>query len=114
MPDNETSQHNLGMRDLIRLSTRIFTVKPTRTLLTILGTSIGIATVVFLISLGYGLQFILLGKLITTQDSLITLEATYPQEANITLSAQEIDNLKKIENVAEVSPVAEFPVEVNS
>jgi ABC-type antimicrobial peptide transport system permease subunit len=116
MTDNPLKdiRHNLGFKDLIRLSTRIFTVKPTRAILTILGTSIGIATVVFLISLGYGLQFILLGKLITTQDSLITLQASYPSEANIILTSSEIENLKKTPNVAEVSAVAEFSVEINS
>jgi ABC-type lipoprotein release transport system permease subunit len=107
-------QHNLGFGDLIRLSTRIFTVKPTRTLLTILGTSIGIATVVFLISLGYGLQYILLGKLVTTQDSLVTLQGAYPEEANITLTPEEVLNLGRLPNVAEVSPVAEFPAEINN
>ncbi|MBX4191250.1 MAG: ABC transporter permease [Candidatus Doudnabacteria bacterium] len=107
-------QHNLGFSDLIRLSTRIFTVKPTRTLLTILGTSIGISTVVFLISLGYGLQYILLGKLITTQDSLVTLQATYPTEANIILTPDEVKNLSSFPNVTENSPVAEFPAEINS
>src|SRR3990167_10581685 len=97
-------QHNLGFADLIRLSTRIFTVKPTRTLLTILGTSIGIATVVFLISLGYGLQYILLGKLITTQDSLITLQASFPNEANIILNTEEVQKLSQVPNVAEIVP----------
>ena len=110
----DNTQHNLGFKDLMRLSTRIFTVKPTRTVLTILGTSIGISTVVFLISLGYGLQYILLGKLITTQDSLITLEASYPQEANITLTPDQVTTLSKEQNVAEVSPLAEFNTEVNS
>src|SRR4051812_21466491 len=112
MADN--LQHNLGWRDLLKLSTRIFTVKPTRALLTILGTSIGISTVVFLISLGYGLQYILLGKLITTQDSLITLQATYPEEANIILNTDEISKITTLPNVSEVIPVAEFPTEVNS
>lgn len=111
---DESNQHNLGFGDLLRLSTRIFTVKPTRTLLTILGTSIGIATVVFLISLGYGLQYILLGKLITTQDSLVTLQATYPDEANITLTPEEVSNISKMSNVAEVSPMAEFTAEINN
>ncbi|OGE80507.1 MAG: hypothetical protein A2660_00620 [Candidatus Doudnabacteria bacterium RIFCSPHIGHO2_01_FULL_45_18] len=105
-------QHNLGFADLIRLSTRIFTVKPTRTLLTILGTSIGIATVVFLISLGYGLQYILLGKLITTQDSLITLQASFPNEANIILTTEQIDKIRLLADVGEAVPLAEFDGEV--
>jgi ABC-type antimicrobial peptide transport system permease subunit len=114
MDEFPSSQHNLGFFDLIKLSTRVFTVKPTRALLTILGTSIGISTVVFLISLGYGLQFILLGKLITTQDSLITLQASYPNESAVPLTADEVQKLGKIPNVAEVVPLAEFSGEIKS
>src|ERR1700733_11190725 len=115
MPDNfDNTQHNLGFKDLLRLSTRIFTVKPTRTILTILGTSIGISTVVFLISLGYGLQYILLGKLITSQDSLITLQATYPQESNIQLDPGQVDELSKLPKVGETVPLAEYSGEVKS
>lgn len=104
--------HSLSYIDLIRLSTRVFTVKPVRTFLTILGTSIGIGTVVFFISLGYGLQFILLGKLVTTEDSLISMEAAYPQEVNLFLTSPDLDNILKLENIVEVSPVAEFPAEI--
>ncbi|MBX4186774.1 MAG: ABC transporter permease [Candidatus Doudnabacteria bacterium] len=114
MSTQDNTQHNLGFGDLLRLSTRIFTVKPTRTLLTILGTSIGIATVVFLISLGYGLQYILLGKLITTQDSLITLQATYAEESNIQMTPEEVVNLSKVANVAETVPLAEFSGEIKT
>lgn len=106
-------RHSLRWGDIIRLSTRIFMVKPMRTFLTILGTSIGIAAVVFLISLGYGLQFVLLGKLITTQDSLVTMEATYPDGSNNVLTQDSIGAVAKVANVTEVSPVAEFPGEID-
>ncbi len=113
MSDNlNITKHSLSLADLFRLSTRIFTVKPTRTLLTILGTSIGIGTVVFFISLGYGLQYILLGKLITTEDSLISMEATYPQEKNLLITESEIIDFAKIPNIVELSPIAEFPAEI--
>src|SRR3989338_8819287 len=105
-------QHNLGFADLIRLSTRIFAVKPMRTILTIFGTSIGIGTVVFLISLGYGLQYILLGKLVTTQDSLITLQASFPQEAGLTITKQQVLDIDALPNVSEVSLVAEYSGEL--
>src|SRR3954470_4151392 len=95
--------HKLSVRDMIKLSTRVFTVKPMRTILTILGTSIGIATVVFLISLGYGLQYLLLGKLITTQDSLITMQATYPDGSNLVLTQSSIDDISKTKDAGEVS-----------
>ncbi len=94
--------------DLIRLSLRIFKTKPTRTFLTILGMSIGISAVVFLVSLGYGLQYILIGKLVTSQDSLITLSASYPTESGLSISTSTIAKIQALPDVAETSPVAEF------
>lgn len=114
MPDETSPKkfHTLSYVDLIRLSTRIFTVKPMRTLLTILGTSIGIGTVVFFVSLGYGLQYILLGKLITTKDSLISMEAAYPQESSLLITSNDLDAISKLPDIAEIIPVAEFPAEI--
>jgi len=94
--------------DLVRLSLRIFKTKPTRTFLTILGMSVGISAVVFLVSLGYGLQYILIGKLVTSQDSLITLAASYPTESGLNISTSTIAQIKTLPNVAETSAVAEF------
>ncbi|MFZ2167832.1 MAG: FtsX-like permease family protein [Minisyncoccia bacterium] len=101
-------KNSIQFIDLIRLSLRIFKTKPTRTFLTILGMSVGISAVVFLVSLGYGLQYILLGKLITSQDSLITLSASYPVESGLNLSTAAIDEIKKLPDVVETSAVAEF------
>ena len=106
--------HRLGALDMIKLSVRVFRTKLMRTLLTIFGMSVGIGTVLFLVSLGYGLQYILIGKLVTSEDSLITLEALYPPEISRNLSIADIDDISKIPEVAEVSPIAEFPGELRS
>ena len=110
----EELSHRLSIGDLFRLSLRIFKTKPTRTILTILGMSVGIGTVVFLISLGYGLQYVLIGKLITTEDSLITLEAYYLPETNLNITREKLEEIKRIEGVERVSPVAEFPAEIKT
>ena len=104
----------LKFHELIVLSFRSFRTKPQRAFLTIMGMSIGIATVLLLVSLGYGLQYILIGKLMTTQDSLITMEISYPTESNFLIKKPLLDSIRKYENVAEVSPVAEFPGEISS
>lgn len=104
--------HRLKFSELIRLSLRTFRVKPVRAILTIAGMSVGIGTVMFLISLGYGLQYILIGELVSTEDSLITMEVSYPSETNLFITAKDIDDLKKMEEVKEVSSVAEFPGEI--
>jgi putative ABC transport system permease protein len=90
--------------DLLRLSTRTFKTRLSRTLLTILGVSVGIGAIFFLVSLGYGLQNTLLQK-ITTSDALLTLDVSPSQSEVIVLNDQNISEIKKIENVQEVSPL---------
>lgn len=105
--------HSLSAWDLLKLSLRVFRTKPTRTLLTILGMSVGIGTVVFLVSLGYGLQYILIGRLITSEDSLMTLEASYPSESGKGIDVAKMDEIKQREEVDSISPVAEFSGEMS-
>lgn len=105
--------HSLQFKELLRLALRTFRVKPTRAVLTVMGMSVGIGTVLFLVSLGYGLQYILIGKLITTEDSLITMEISYPTENNLVIRKETLDNLRTYLDVAEVSPVAQFPGELS-
>src|SRR3990167_4869704 len=107
------SEHKLRLRELFQLSLRNFKVKPVRVILTVAGMSVGIGAVLFLVSLGYGLQYILIGKLVSTEDSLITMEISYPTEANLVIKKSELDELRKIPEVEEVSPVAEFPGAIN-
>lgn len=105
--------HSLQFKELLRLALRTFRVKPTRAILTVLGMSVGIGTVLFLVSLGYGLQYILIGKLITTEDSLITMEISYPTENNLVIRKDNLEKLRTYNDVAEVSPVAQFPGELS-
>lgn len=67
----------MKLRGLIKLSIRSYRSRPLRTFLTIFGMSIGMSTVLFLVSLGYGLQNELL-KRVTTDDSLYTLGVHIP------------------------------------
>lgn len=106
------TDHSLSIWDLLKLSLRVFRTKPTRTILTILGMSVGIGTVVFLVSLGYGLQYILIGRLITSEDSLITLEASYPSESGKAIDPEKMNEIKLNEEVDSISPVAEFSGEM--
>ncbi len=105
--------HSLSAWDLIKLALRVFRTKPTRTFLTILGMSVGISTVVILVSLGYGLQYIMIGKLITGEDSLMTLEASYPSESGKSINLAKIEEVKTDEDVGNVSPIAEFSGELS-
>lgn len=97
--------------DLLLLSTRAFTTRPTRTFLTILGVGVGIGAVLFLVSLGYGLQNTILNK-ITSADALLSIDVT-PGSDIIALNQENVEKLSGIQNVAEVSPVVSLNTQIS-
>ncbi len=91
--------------DLILLSTREFTTRPMRTFLTILGVSVGIGTVLFLVSLGYGLQNMVLNK-ITTADALLSIDVGAGSNYDsASLDQESVKKISEIKEVAEISPL---------
>jgi putative ABC transport system permease protein len=88
--------------DLFKLSTRMFKARTSRTLLTILGMSVGISAILFLVSLGYGLQKTLLER-ITTSDSLLTLDVTQANSGGVGLNQNTVDEIRSLPGVAEIS-----------
>lgn len=110
--DIKNVAHSLRASDLLKLSLRVFRTRFTRTMLTILGISLGVGIVLFLVSLGYGLQYTLLGRLITTEDSLVTIEAYYPPDSNLSIGQPETQKITAESSANELSPVAEFPAEI--
>lgn len=94
--------------DLLKLALRMFKARTMRTLLTILGMSIGIAAIIFLVSFGYGLQQALLQK-ITTSDALVTLNVTLNKTGSgEILDGSAMEKLKALPNVTEVIPMLEL------
>lgn len=81
----------------------MFKARTSRTLLTILGMSIGIAAILFLVSLGYGLQKTLLER-ITTSDSLLTLDVSEAKSGSVALNSAMIESIEQMSGVQEVSP----------
>lgn len=90
----------------------MFKARTSRTLLTILGMGVGIGAILFLVSLGYGLQKTLLEK-ITTADSLLTLDVTEAKAESGNLNAEMVDKIKGIEGVEKVSPLAQITSQVH-
>jgi len=101
----------MKIADLVSLSTRMFKTRPMRTFLTVLGVGVGIGTVLFLVSLGYGLQNIILSK-ITTADSLLSLDVSPGVSEFIQLDKESIDVISQMDNVAEVSPVVNLSAQL--
>jgi putative ABC transport system permease protein len=89
--------------DNIKLATRNFKTRRLRTFLTVLGISVGIGTTLFLVSLGYGLQKVLLEK-IAKSDALLTLDVASTNASLIKIDKKTLDDFSQIQSVSEVSP----------
>lgn len=98
--------------DLFKLSTRMFKARTSRTLLTILGMGVGISAILFLVSLGYGIQNVLLEK-ITTSDALLSLDVTPDKEENLKIDQPFIDDVLTLEGVSEISPVSQISSQIH-
>lgn len=98
--------------DVLRISSRSFKNNRLRTMLTIMGIGVGIGTIFFLVSLGYGFQKIILEK-IANEDSLLSLDVTQKNEA-INLDIKSINLLKEMEGVTAVYPLISRDYQINS
>lgn len=90
------------------LSTRMFKTNPSRTWLTILGMGVGTAAVVALVGLGFGLQGIILEKIVFGE-TLLSLNVANPPSLVVKLDQAMIDEFAADEMVKDVSPMATFP-----
>jgi ABC-type antimicrobial peptide transport system permease subunit len=97
----------INFNDTYKLATRMFRTRPMRTWLTILGIGVGISAVVVLVGLGYGLQRVLLEKIVFGE-AMLSLDVVAPPSQVITIDIKKLDEFKQMENVAEVSPLASF------
>ncbi|MDD4319619.1 MAG: ABC transporter permease [Candidatus Peribacteraceae bacterium] len=87
--------------DALRLALRMFKTRPLRTSLTILGVSVGIGAVLFLVSLGYGLQRAILNQ-IANADTLLTLDVSAGSEA-LQLTQEALAKIEAVPHIAEIS-----------
>lgn len=89
--------------DILKLALRMFRARTMRTLLTILGMSIGIAAILFLVSLGYGLQQTLLQR-ITSSDALATLDIAEDRGKGALIDAASIEKIRNLPGVTATIP----------
>lgn len=97
----------MRIQDTLRLATRMFRTRPARTWLTIAGIGVGFAAVVILVGLGYGLQGVLLEKIVFGE-ALLSLNVMTPPSKLIVINDEKIQEMYKIQNVEDVAPLAGF------
>jgi putative ABC transport system permease protein len=89
----------------------MFKTRPMRTFLTVLGVGVGIGTVLFLVSLGYGLQNVILSR-ISTADSLLTIDVSGGPSEELALTDASIANIRSLSQVGEVSRLKNFSAQM--
>ncbi len=98
--------------DILRLSTRVFRNRPSRTWLTILGMGVGMGAVLFLVSLGYGLQSVLLEK-ISGDEVLLSLSVAGPASQAVKLDEENLKIMAQNPLVKKVAPLASLPAQLS-
>ena len=83
---------------------KMFQTNKLRTFLTVLGISIGIGTILFLVSLGYGLQALLLDR-IASKGALLSIDVKSKEDL-LFITDEVIEETKKLPGVESVVPVA--------
>ena len=97
--------------DVIQLSFEDFKSRKSKVVFTTLGFSVAIGTILFLVSLGFGLQRNLLSK-ITTEESLLALDITPANNEAIVLNEEMLKKISKIPEVEKISPQAVFSAQI--
>jgi len=89
----------------------MFRTNRSRTILTILGISVGIGAILFLVSLGYGLQEMIL-KRITTSDALLSLDVSTGDLETLKINKDSMSAIKDISGVEKLSPLVSTQVQM--
>lgn len=97
--------------DILRLSFGNLRRNMLRTVLTISGVVVGIGTIVFLVSLGFGLQELATSK-VANLDALTLLTVNQSQKEGIVLNKDAVDKFSSIEGVVAVSPLLSYPAQI--
>ncbi len=97
----------MQVKDILMLSTRMFKTNPSRTGLTILGMGVGTGAVVALVGLGFGLQGIILQKIVFG-DTLLSLNVTNPSSNIVVLDKATLTDFSANSLVKDVSPMVSF------
>ena len=99
--------------DILRLSFGNLTRNMLRTVLTISGVVVGIGAIVFLVSLGFGLQELAVSK-VANLDALTLLTVNPSQKEGVSLNSEAVQKFKKIPGVTEISPVLSYPASIST
>lgn len=111
IPSSKQLRGHLGFSETIRLVTAHLRNKPYRTFFAILGVSLGVGTIVGLVSLGIGMQAIATEQ-IASFNGLITISVTETENSANPLNDEAVQKIGDIKHVKMASPNITAPAQV--
>lgn len=109
---NTREAGEISSLDLITLAVRHLTAKKTRTIITIGGMSIGFGSVIFLLSLGYGTQKLVISR-VARLGELRQAIVTVGQTSSLKINDAALQEFENIESVEAAMPLASVVSKVN-
>ncbi len=106
------SRTEISYLDIAMLSIKNMFNRKTRTWITIGGISLGISFIVFLLSIGYGLERLVISRVATLQE-LKQIEATPAVNSNLIIDEEIIDTFEGFNGVSEVIPLISSASRIN-
>jgi len=98
------AEKTISKVDLIDLSIKNMVSKRTRTLITVGGMTIGIATIVFLVSVGYGLEKMVISR-VARLEEMRQIDATPAVASNIKITDASLAKFKDIAGISKILPM---------
>lgn len=109
---NTVEEGEIASLDLIKLAIRHLTAKKARTIITIGGMSIGFGSVIFLLSLGYGTQRLVISQ-VARLDEMKQTTVTVGQATSLPLNEETLKTFSEIEDVTATLPLVSVVSKVN-
>lgn len=103
---------SVNFADMIDLSIKNLMAKKTRTYVTVGGVAMGIAFTVFLVSIGFGLERLVLQNF-SKLDQLRSIDTYSSVSQNVQINDKTVSDLKNIKGVEEVLPIIAIAGKVN-
>lgn len=86
--------------------------RPNRTLITVFGMAAGVGIIVYLLSLGYGIERLVIGQ-VASLNELKIVDVSASQNTALKMNAQTIGSIEKIDNVDSVVPLISLVGRIN-
>lgn len=99
--------------DIFRMAFGNLARNKMRTSLTVMGVIVGIGAIIFLVSLGFGLQQLMINQ-VANLDALTVVTVRPNVEKNIIINQETIDKFKGLADISDVSPLLTYPAQVSA